>query len=128
MMAPAQLEGVADSGFGILLHGFHAPVQEAPARLDALKSKLSGRAREIAFVEDNGYVTCLVVERRTPAIPSNSEFAMFRREPHRFFIDLPKFIASTRAQLVDRLILSGSLGSVSLVLLYRPAPPDADRA
>jgi hypothetical protein len=120
MMAGLQMEGKADSGYGVLIQGFHGTTAEFPGKLAALQASIPSPI-DIAVSEDNGYATCLVWERGHDFIPSERKVAYFRREFHKFFIDLPKFVASTKAQYVDRMILSGSLGSISLTLLYRPA-------
>lgn len=118
-MAGLQMEGIADSGYGVTLGGFHCPAVEFPSRLEDLKSRF-GPFRDVCVREENGYVTFLAYARETPVIPQGIEIQTFRREPHKFFVDLPRFLLKTRAQFVDRMVLSGSMGSLSLTLLYRP--------
>ena len=119
MMAGVKLEGIAESGYGVTIGGFHCPSIEFSGRLDELKKKMSVFYDAVQW-EENGHILFLALSRETTSIPYNKDIAVLRREPHRFFQDLPTFLLSTKAQFVDRMILSGSLGSVSLVLLYRP--------
>lgn len=120
MMAGVILGGIAESGYGITLAGFHCPNIEVGARLQELLAKLD-RPSDIAQFENNGYTTLLLCARSGLSIPLDVKVAMFRREPHKFFQDLPEFLKSTKAQFVDRMILIGSLGSISLTVLYRPS-------
>jgi hypothetical protein len=122
MMPGVQSQGSADSGYGIAIHGFHCPVSELNARLDELKSRVKA-LNDIEAWEYNGFVMVLVLERNAYALPPKREVAVLRREPHKFFQDLPKFLSSTKAQFVDRMILTGSMGSISLTLLYRAVEP-----
>lgn len=119
MMAGVQMEGSADSGYGVRIAGFHCPVMEFGKRLEALKISL-GSIQDIEQIEINGHIMLLAMNRESALIPSLKEVASFRREPHKFFQDLPKFLLSTKAQFIDRMVLSGSLGSISLTLIYRP--------
>ena len=119
MMTGIQTEGKAESGYGITIGGFYCPTHEFAGRFEALK-KTMPPCRDFAIHEEQGYVMVLVMSRSNPNIPQGLELETYRREPHKFFADLPKFLAKTRAQFVDRMILTGSLGSISLTLLYRP--------
>lgn len=122
MMAGIMLQGSADSGYGISLAGFHCPTSEYGARMTDLQKQVSeSRITDIVSFEDNGYVTAIVL-RKEPGLPTpqKSKIATFRREPHKFFQDLPDFVRKTKAQFVDRMTITGSLGSISLTVLYRP--------
>ena len=119
MMQGFLTEGSAESGYGISLHGFYCPISEYPARMDALYAK-AGFVNDFVTFEVNGYVLFLAAKRETYQIPMDRKIVTFRREPHKFFQDLPGFLAKTKAQMIDRMSLSGSLGSISLTLLYRP--------
>ena len=119
MMASVKTSGSAESGYGISLHGFHCPTLEFQARLDELTKNLYSFNDCVQF-EENGHIVFLALKRESSIIPAHRQAATFRREPHKFFLDLPAFLARTKAQFVDRLCLSGSLGSISLTLLYRP--------
>lgn len=121
MMAGIMLQGSADSGYGINLSGFHCPTAEYGGRLQELQDKQdAGKIVDIVSFEDNGYVTVVYLRREGLVIPSRSKMATLRREPHKFFVDLPEFLRKTKAQFVDRMTLTGSLGSISLTVLYRP--------
>ena len=119
MMAGIQTSGSAESGFGISLHGFHCKTLELSARLDELISRI-GYANDFTTFEENGYVTFLAMTRESYQIPDKKKIVTFRREPHKFFADLPSFLSKSKAQFIDRMALTGSLGSISLTLLYRP--------
>jgi len=113
------LSGKAETGYGVTLAGFHSPTLQFAAKLAELESTI-GRIDDFATTEDNGWVTAIALHRETTALPPTKKLATFRREPHKFFQDLPKFMYSTKAVYVDRIFLTGSLGSVSFTLLYRP--------
>ena len=119
MMQGFLTEGSADSGYGISLKGFYCPNVEYPGRLDALYAK-AGFINDFVTFEVNGYTLFLAVKRESYQVPLDRKIVTFRREPHKFFADLPAFFAKTKAQFIDRMTLSGSLGSISLTLLYRP--------
>lgn len=120
MMSPAALEGTADSGYGITLAGFHCPVIEFGKKQGELLAKFP-EPHDIVSHEDNGYVTFLAIKREPSIFSGKREMRTFRREPHKFFQDLPRFLSSTRAEFIDRMILTGSLGSISFTILYRPS-------
>ncbi len=124
MMAPPVLEGAAESGFGVKMGGFHCPVIEYGKRILDLLAKYPD-ASDVVSHEENGYVTAIVMSREMTHFPAERVIGVYRREPHKFFQELPRFLASTKAQYVDRLVLTGSLGSISLTLLYRPVSPSA---
>ena len=118
-MQDVLMAGKAESGYGVTLAGFHCPIIQIAAKLSELEASI-GRIDDFAVTEDNGWATCVALHRETTALPPTKKMATFRREPHKFFQDLPKFLYSTKAVYVDRIGLSGSLGSVSFTLLYRP--------
>ena len=119
MMAGILTEGSAESGYGISLKGFYCPNAEYPGRLEVLYAK-SGFINDFVVFEVNGYTLFLAAKRESYQVPLDRKIVTFRREPHKFFADLPAFLAKTKAQFIDRMTLSGSLGSISLTLLYRP--------
>lgn len=124
MMAGIRLEGAADSGYGVRLVGFHVQMPDFPSRLDALSKSTS--VFECAQAENNGWITFLAQEWRpveeTENFDGPKKIAVFRREPHRFFLDLGEFLKKTRACFVDQILLSDSLGSVTLTMVYRQIP------
>lgn len=122
MMAGVIMQGSADSGYGITLEGFHCPTSEYGARMAEIQKKVTeSRITDIYCYEDNGYATALVLRKEQGLpVPQKSKIATFRREPHKFFQDLPAFFKTTKAQFIDRMTLTGSLGSISLTVLYRP--------
>ena len=122
MMAGIQMSGSGESGFGITLSGFHCPTIEFGARLHELEKKIV--IKDFVQWEDSGYITFIAMSRDTYAIPEERKIATFRREPHKFFQDLPKFLAGTRAQFIDRMVVTASMGSLSLTVLYRPVKSD----
>lgn len=123
MMQGIQNSGTAESGFGVALSGFHCPNLEVPGRLAELLDSNPQAPCDIEVVEQNGYCTVLVAWQRDRIVDLDGvQITVFRREPHRFFVDLPKMLAQTRAGSLERMVLTGSLGSVSLVLMTRPAP------
>ena len=121
MMQGFRMEGTAESGFGVVLSGFHASVTEAGSKIQALHEKFP-TARQIMAWEDNGYLSYLALCEERDTLLTAPRILCYRREPHKFFVDLPRVLASTRAQKILSLSLTGSLGSLSLVMLYRPAP------
>lgn len=124
MMAGVTLSGTAESGYGIRIGGFHAPVSEFAARMKELRQSLSP-IDDISVIENNGYVTFIALAQEDVFVPAEKLIATMCHEPHKFFLNLPKFLASTKARNVDRMILTGSLGSISLTLLYRSAERDS---
>lgn len=120
MMAGVILEGIAQSGYGVTIGGFHCMSIEFGERFEELKKKMISPTDVVQW-ESEGHIMLLAMCRESYNIPGRREITVLRREPHRFFQDLPKFLSSSKAQFVDRMILSGSLGSISLTLLYRPA-------
>jgi len=123
MMAGLQMEGVAESGYGIKLSGFHCSALEFPKKLgDFTKDGVT--PGKISQCESNSYVSFLMCSREGLHTPAQVKIATFRREPHRFFIDLATWLRSTRAMFVDDMILSQSYGSLTLTLMYRPAPEE----
>lgn len=118
MMQSLILNGKAESGYGVTIVGFHDEVGKFNARLEELKSQVDP-IHNIETFEYNGYATCLISSQEKFS-REKPQVAIFRREPHKFFQDLPKFLSSTKAAVIDNMILSGSLGSISLTLLYRP--------
>lgn len=119
MMQGFLTEGSAESGYGMSLKGFYCPNAQYAERLDALYAK-AGFINDFATFEVNGYVLFLAAKRESCQVSIDRKIATYRREPHKFFADLPAFFAKTKAQFIDRMTLSGSLGSISLTLLYRP--------
>jgi hypothetical protein len=119
MMQGFLTDGIADSGYGIILHGFYGPNAEYAGRLDALYAK-AGWVNDFVTFEVNGYILFLASKRESYQVPIDRKIVTYRREPHKFFADLPAFFSKTKAQFIDRMTLSGSMGSISLTLLYRP--------
>ena len=119
MMQGFLTEGSADSGYGMSLKGFYCPNAEYPGRLEVLYAK-AGFINDFVAFEVNGYTLFLASKRESYQVPLDRKIATYRREPHKFFSDLQPFLAKTKAQYIDRMTLSGSLGSISLTLLYRP--------
>lgn len=124
MMAGIVLSLIADSGYGIRIGGFHGPTAQFNERMKELQDNI-GPIQDIVSMEDNGYLTFIALSRESAFIPSHKLVATLRQEPHKFFQALPRFLASTKAQYVDRMVLTGSLGSISLSLLYRPVERDS---
>jgi hypothetical protein len=123
MMAGIRMDGIAESGYGVTIAGFHCQTIDAPAKLSELLSRLSSKPTDFTTHEENGYVTFVAASVDANFLSTDGpEVVVYRREPHKFFIDLPKFIAATRAREVLRMSITGSLGSLSLTLLYKSAP------
>jgi hypothetical protein len=118
MMQGFLTEGSADSGYGMSLKGFYCPNAEYPGRLEALYAK-AGFINDFVTFEVNGYTLFMAAKRESYQVPLDRKIVTYRREPHKFFQDLPAFFAKTKAQFIDRMTLSGSMGSISLTLLYR---------
>ena len=119
MMQGFLTEGSAVSGYGITLCGFYCPNVEYSGRLESLYTR-QGFINDFVTFEVNGYILFLAAKREAYQVPLDRKIITYRREPHKFFSDLPAFFAKTKAQYIDRMTLSGSLGSISLTLLYRP--------
>lgn len=124
MMSAPVLEGVAESGYGVRLAGFHIRRADYAKRLAEFQEKFPA-VMTMAVWESDGYVTFLggTTDRSGVYVPSQP--AVFIREPHKFFIDLPAFLRSTRALWIHQMLLSGSLGSITLTLLAGRARTDA---
>lgn len=120
MMQGVQTFGSADSGFGVTLAGFHCPNIEFAARMEVCE-KAFGPFMDFAKCEENGFVTFVGYRRDALGLSGTTLLATYRREPHKFFTDLQKFLSSTKATGIERLSLSCSLGSVSLTILLRHA-------
>lgn len=118
MMAPPVLEGIAENGSGVLLGGFHGKVLEFAGHLDEFKKKF-GLMDEVAQFEIEGHV--LFMATRNFLLKSPDNVAVFRREPHKFFQDLPKFLYSLSTDSISGISVSGSLGVVSLLVHFHRA-------
>jgi len=121
MMAGPQLSGSAESGYGIRLSGFHCASRDFAVNADFIAKDIQGGAK-ISQCEMEGHVAFLIATRDGLSIPAETKLATYRREPHKFFIDLAHFIKSTRACFIDDMVLTSSSGSLCLTILYRPAP------
>lgn len=116
MMPGVEFAGVAESLYGTSLGGFHCRRIEFQAKLEDLLKKM-GRFDHIAQVEQEDFIT-FVAAKSDYALDTDLKPAFFRRETHKFFQDLEKFLFGLKAAHIQELSLSGSLGSVSLTLLY----------
>lgn len=121
MMQDLQLSGSAESGFGVTLTGFHSSTQNFPKQL-AERVLPSLYACRIAQAESAGFQMFLRAENRQGTYAGDQKTASFRREPHKFFPDLPEFLRTCRVRSVDDMVLTESYGSYSLTLLYTEAP------
>jgi hypothetical protein len=115
MMRSQQNSGVAESGRGVTLSGFYAPNGDVQARLGEINSAIS----DIALHEAEGWTVFIgvaqpVIDKRLP----KPRLAIFRREAHKFFEDLPAWFFRTKAVQINRLCLSQASGFISLTLLY----------
>jgi hypothetical protein len=119
MMQSIRTSGSAESGYGVKLGGFHCPSIEFQGRLEELKSEM-GIFSDFVQFEQEGYITFIACVQDKDTHITWPRIESFRREPHKFFQDLQKFLSSTRAQYIRRISLTGSLGSLSLTILYRP--------
>jgi hypothetical protein len=121
MMAPAQLEGEV-IGEGFSLFGFHHSILEFPKKLQELCQKK--QIQKFSQIEENGYVTFLGLSETEPRFFSKDiKCACYRREPHKFFIELPAFI---HRYMIGRIVdfkLSTSHGSITLTILFHQAIP-----
>lgn len=119
MMAGVLTEGRADSGYGVMMAGFHTEVRLLGGKLAEWKEKF-GAVDDVVSFEDSGYVTFLFYRREPFDLADEGRFRVetFRREPHRFFADLPGFLRRVQARSIRRFILTGSLGSISLTILF----------
>jgi hypothetical protein len=124
MMGGLQMSGQASSGYGVTLSGFYCPNAEVAVRIQEMDSK-EGPFQTIASVELNGHTLFVAGKSDPNSFPETAKIAIFRREPHKFFSDLPRFLYSLRAKSIDGISVSGSLGSVCLTILYRPMPEPA---
>lgn len=116
MMAAAVLSGTAESGH-MKIGGFYGKTLDVAGLLHDLEKEFSGFS-QIAHVEIEGYVFAMAVDSM-PGIATHVAF--YRREPHKFFPDLQKFISSLDAQAISSISVSGSLGAISLTVAYRRA-------
>ena len=117
MMAGTMTECTAESGFGVKVHAFWCRSLEFPAKLGMLEARVRNPS-DFSVCEDLGYTGMAVYENEGTA-EGTRRMARLRRTPDKFFQELPKFLASTKARAVDRLILTASEGSLSLTMLYR---------
>lgn len=121
MMQGYQMSGSAETGYGLTVSGFHCPVMQFGSELQTLLERTTGEVVDVVQFEDNGYSTLLLLssDGRPADLSGLTRIASYRREPHRFFQDLPKAISPLKIKQVLKLSLSGSLGSLQLILLYR---------
>src|SRR5271165_1548415 len=119
MMAGIRTSGTAESGYGVKLGGFHCPSIEFPGRLDELKKEM-GVFSDFVQSEQEGYITFVALVQEKDTHITWPQISSLRREPHKFFQDLQKFLSQTKAQYIHQMSLTGSLGSISLTILYRP--------
>lgn len=126
MMAQARMDSVADSGYGVTVGGFHCPAIEFNGRLAELSRQMGYPFDLIAAHEENGYIDFVAVCQTVNSLPLKpAKLEIFRREPHKFFADLQKFIGATRAQRIHQIQLIGSLGAIALILLVHPVESGA---
>lgn len=124
MMSGMILETSVESGYGLSLSGFHGSTMEFPGKLRDLLAKNEDPDFMIQ-AEENGYVTFLVgknlpgFERELHCV---KRIAFLRREPHRFFPDLGPWLKNLFVSEIIQASLTGSSGSLTLTLLYKPAP------
>lgn len=116
MMPTTDFSGVAESSYGTTLGGFHCRRIEFQGRLEDLLKKM-GRFDHVAQVEQEDFITFLAA-KSDYALDSDLKPAFYRRETHKFFLELGKFLSGLKAAHIQELALSGSLGSVSLTVLY----------
>ena len=122
MMRGQTTEGSADSGEGVTLSGFYVPNAEVQARLADLEIA-KGPFTEIALHESEGWTFFMASLGITTLPPSCVlKIGYFRREAHRFFDELPAWMAKTGAVHVRRLSLAQASGFLSLTVLYARRP------
>lgn len=116
MMAAPVLSGIAESGH-MKIAGFYGKTLDVAGMLKDLEKEFNGFS-QIAHVEIEGYLFAMAVDSMTGIA---TQLAFYRREPHKFFPDLQKFISSLDAQAICSISVSGSLGAISLAVAYRRA-------
>ncbi len=122
MMPTLDLQNVCESGCGVTIGGFHCKTMDMAQNLSALQKKMRN-IDTIAQCEYEGYVLVVACSSKYLSTSEIASVDVFRREHHRFFSDLQKFISVTKARNILGLSLSGSLGSFTLTVLYqRPSP------
>lgn len=127
MMEPPRLEGAADSGFGVVLSGFHAATTEFAKKLAQHPVTSFSGIRSLFFrqVEMLGYVMLLVCDqepRKAFHELGSYQMSTYRREPYLFFVDLPEFLQKRRVRFIHDFQLTESYGAITLTLLYQAAP------
>lgn len=116
MMAPVVMEGEANSGFGVMMAGFHAALPELPRRISQLP--VFSELDLFCQCESDGYVSMLVCHQEVSPQSHQLKFASFIRTPDRFFIDLKEFLTTRRVAKVKAMSLLSSAGSLVLTILY----------
>lgn len=118
MMAPEKLSGMASSECGVEMAGFYATTMDAPRRL----SEITLHPTLIAQCEVQGNILFLACQNKIAFGYLDTRLATFRRDPSKFFVDLPLFLRSLKARAVLAMNLSESFGNMTLTLVYVPPP------
>ena len=132
MMQSSISEGNGSSGFGVELRGFFSSSSEAATKImqwSALKG--AGPYDKMAMCESEGGF--FFVYARNPESVESSEAgplktAVFRREIHRFFLDLEPYLAKLKAAWIADLSVSAHGGSLTMAILYREGFKDGVHA
>ena len=119
MMSDGKTSGSADSGAGVSVAGFYVPNGVVPTHLKEIEQDF-GPFTEIALHESEGWTFFLGVHGDVRSYDTAPVWKLgyFRRESHKFFVDLPVWAFSSRAVRVKRLTIFQSSGSLSLAWLY----------
>lgn len=123
MMRSQKTEGSAESGRGVVMAGFYVSNADVSKRLQETDIA-HGPFTEISLFESEGWTAFIgCSEEPLPVKTRALKVGHFRREAHKFFEDLPKYLFQSRAVHVHRLNLSQSSGFLSLTWLYSDDEP-----
>ena len=122
MMRSQKTEGSAESGRGVVMAGFYVSNADVSKRLQETDIA-HGPFTEISLFESEGWTAFIGCSNPGVLSARKLKVGHFRREAHKFFEDLPKYLFQSRAVHVHRLNLSQSSGFLSLTWLYSDDEP-----
>ena len=120
MMASPVLEGIFENSNGVKIGGFHCRVMEVAGRLEDFKKKF-GRIDLVFQHELEGHVLFVAVQNFKGSGTLTRDVTYYRREPHRFFQELPRFFSSLSCENIHAVSVSGSMGVLSMVIDFSRA-------
>jgi len=125
MMQAVVLQGEASNDSGLVkLAGFITNSGDISKKCEEVFPPDSGW-RKLAHTESNGRMMLLALQSPTDAPYIPRKVAVYRREDHKFFVDLSFIFQRLAIATIDDVTVSESHGSFSMVLLYTERSSDA---